>query len=325
LDAWDSIDGAPAMPKKRSTPILAAFLLSLLTAIALLVVWVVYALSARARVHELGERVGVAAGGLHWVVLTIGCALLALLIVGVSYQLAQALAARRYSAQHEEFVSNISHEMRSPLAAIKLHAQTLQQPGLSAAERASSARFILEQAERMGTLVDNVLESSRLVARKVRLELEPVALAPFFARYLGAARERIERRGVHLAARVDSEARVLATDDALRRVLDNLLDNAERFSERGGEVRCRVSDRAGTVVIEVEDDGVGVPNKELKKIFDRFYQARGDGRRRGGTGLGLSIVSGLVREMGGGVRAHSQEGRPGARFVVELPAAEAAS
>jgi signal transduction histidine kinase len=312
------------MPKKRSTPIVAAFLLSLLTAIALLVVWVVYALSARARLNELGDRVGVATGSLHWVVLTIGCALLALLIVGVSYQLAQALAARRYSVQHEDFVSNISHEMRSPLAAIKLHAQTLQQPGPSAAERARSARFILEQAERMGTLVDNVLESSRLVARKVRLELEPVALGPFFDRYLGGARDRIERRGVHLAARVDSEARVMATDDALRRVLDNLLDNAERFSERGGEVRCRVSDRNGTVVIEVEDDGVGVPKKELKKIFDRFYQARGDGRRRGGSGLGLSIVSGLVRELGGGVHAHSQEGRPGARFVVELPAAGAA-
>lgn len=307
------------MVKKRFVPILAAFLLSLLTAIALLVVWVVYVLSARARLDDLGDRVG--AGNFHWVVLTVGCALLALLIFGVSYQLAQALAARRYLAQQEEFVSNITHEMRSPLAAIKLHAQTLQHPGLTGGELASSAAFILEQAERMGALVDNVLESSRMVGRRARLRLEPVALGPFFDRYLAAARQRIERHGVRLDARIDSEARVMATDDALRRVLDNLLDNAERFSERGGEVRCRVSDHGGTVVIEVEDDGVGVPRKELTKIFDRFYQAAGDGRRRGGSGLGLSIVSGLVREMGGGVHAHSQEGRPGTRFVVELPAA----
>lgn len=311
------------MAKKRSAPILAAFFLSLLTAIGLLVVWVVYALRSQSKLDGLGHRVGVDQGGLHWVVLAVGCALLALLIVGVSYQLAEAMAARRYSFRQDQFVSNITHELRSPLAAIKLHTQTLLQPGISGDDRERSARFILEQAERMAGLVDNVLESSRLVARKARLALEPVEIEPFFGRYLGPTQERIERRGVHLAARIDSAARVLATDDSLRRVLDNLIDNAERFSERGGEVRCRVSDQNGRVVIEVEDDGAGVPKGELKKIFDRFYQGRG-GERGGGSGLGLSIVSGLVREMGGGVHAHSHEGRPGARFVVELPAMGAA-
>lgn len=305
------------MAKKRSAPILAAFLLSLLTAIGLLVVWVVYALRSRPAIETLGSRMG-AQGAIHWVVLGVGCALLALLIVGISYQLAEAMAARRYSYRQEQFVSNITHEMRSPLAAIKLHTQTLLQPGISDDDRERSARFILEQVERMAVLVDNVLESSRLVARKVRLTLEPIEVEPFFERYLGSARERIERRGVRLQSRIDTGARVLATDDALIRVLDNLIDNAERFSERGGEVRCRVFDRDGRVVIEVEDDGVGLPKGEHKKIFDRFYQGRGG--PRGGSGLGLSIVSGLVREMGGGVRAHSQEGRPGARFVVELPA-----
>lgn len=312
------------MAAKRSAPIIATFLLSLLTAIALLVVWVVYVLGSRTRLDELGDRVGMSAASFHWWVLALGCVLLAVLIVGASYQLAQALAARRYSRHQEVFVSNITHEMRSPLAAIKLHAQTLEQPGLSAGEQARSARRIVEQAERMEQLVDNVLESSRLEGRKVRLELEPLEVAPFFERYLSTARDRLERRGVRLSARVDSAASVLASDDALRRVLDNLLDNAERFSARGGEVRCRVADRDGAVAIEVEDDGVGVPRKELKKIFDRFYQARFEGRPRGGSGLGLSIVSGLVREMGGGVHAHSHEGRPGARFVVELPALEAA-
>lgn len=310
------------MAKKRSAPILAAFLLSLLTAIGLLVVWVVYALRSRSMLDGLGDRVGVA-GSLHWVVVGVGGALLALLIVGISYQLAEAMAARRYSYRQEQFVSNITHEMRSPLAAIKLHTQTLLQPGISDEDRTRSAGFILVQVERMAALVDNVLESSRLVARKTRLALEPVEIEPFFNRYLGSARERIERRGVRLSAEIESEARVLATDDALRRVLDNLIDNAERFSERGGEVRCRVFDRDGRVVIEVEDDGAGVPKGELKKIFDRFYQGRG-GTQGGGGGLGLSIVSGLVREMGGGVHAHSHEGRPGARFVVELPALGAA-
>jgi two-component system sensor histidine kinase VicK len=91
---------------------------------------------------------------------------------------------------------------------------------------------------------------------------------------------------------------------------------------RGGEIRCRVVDTTDTVRIEVEDDGIGIPRAELKKVFDRFYQiGRELSGRRGGTGLGLSIVWGLVRELRGQVRAFSHEGRPGTRFVVTLPVA----
>jgi signal transduction histidine kinase len=112
----------------------------------------------------------------------------------------------------------------------------------------------------------------------------------------------------------------MATTEALRRVMTNLIDNAVRFSSRGGEVRCRVRDEERLVRIEVEDDGAGIPKKELSKVFDRFYQIGKEiSGRRGGTGLGLSIVLGLVKEMKGDVRAFSQEGRPGSRFVVTLP------
>jgi signal transduction histidine kinase len=172
----------------------------------------------------------------------------------------------------------------------------------------------------MGRLVDDVLESGRLVARRRPLALVPVDVAAFFARYLPAAAERVETHQVRLAWTIESRSSVLATPDALDRVMDNLLDNAARFSPRGGEVRCRVQDDGDRVLIEVEDDGVGIPRGELRKIFDRFYQAGNEqaGRRRG-TGLGLSIVAGLVQEMKGRVEAFSQENRPGARFVIELP------
>ncbi len=314
------------MTRKRFTPIVLTYILSLLATIALLVVWVVYVVRASARINELALQVRPSGGGgFQWVVLTVGCTLLFLLIVGLTYQLAQTLAARRYSEKQEEFVSNITHEMKSPLAGIKLHAQTLEQPGLSEGQQRRSVSFILEEAERMGVLVDNVLESSRLLARKKRLVLEPIELESFFTAYFSAARPRVESRGVHLAVEGGTRAVVRATEDALERVMTNLLDNAVYFSNRGGEVRCRLADLPGKVAIEVEDDGVGIPGKELKKIFDRFYQIRrGINDRRKGTGLGLAIVSGLVREMKGTVRAFSQEGRPGTRFRIELPVVEAA-
>jgi two-component system, OmpR family, phosphate regulon sensor histidine kinase PhoR len=314
------------MPKKRSVQILVTYVVSLGLAIALLVVWVVYVVQSSVRLNELASRVGVAAGSVHWIVLAIGCALFFLLIVGITYQLAQSVAERRYSRKQEEFVSNVTHELKSPLAAIKLHTQTLQQDDLDAAARERSLQFVLQQADRMATLIDNVLESSRLLARKKLLDLAPIDLGRFFAGYFEEVRVRLARQEVRLAVALDTSAWVLATADALHRVMDNLLDNAVRFSDPGGEVRCRVSDGPATAMIEIEDDGIGIPKGELAKIFDRFYQiGRATGGRRRGSGLGLSIVDGLVREMRGTVRAFSQEGRPGTRFVVELPLAEASA
>lgn len=309
------------MQVKRSLPIVATFVISLAVTIALLIAWVVYIVRSASEISHLAGRVGVAPSEkIHWILLAVGCFLFALLLAGLTYQLAQALAARRYLLKQDEFVSNVTHELKSPLAAIRLHAQTLQLTGLTDADRMRSTGFIVQQSARMTRLVDNVLESSRMLARRTGLELEPVALRPFFTGYLEEVSPRIESRGVVLQATVDTAATVLATEEALTRVLDNLLDNAARFSLPGGRVRCLVADDDHFARITVEDDGVGIPNRELPRIFDRFYQAGPPSNaRRAGSGLGLSIVAGLVREMRGEVEAFSQEGRPGTRFVIELP------
>jgi signal transduction histidine kinase len=308
------------MRRRRYARIIASYVLSLLVTIALLVMWVIYVVTSASTISALAQRAGSGSAAPHWAMLWTGVTLLALVIGGLTYQLALAIGARSYSHKQEQFVSNITHEMKSPLAAIKLHAQTLQQEDVTPAERDRSVAFILQQVDRMGTLVDNVLESSRLMARKTLLHLEPVALEPFFDAYFAEMRSHVEGRGVRLHAEVRTSAVVMATSEALRRIMTNLIDNAVRFSARGGEVRCRVDDQRTIVCIEVEDDGIGIPGNELSKIFDRFYQiGREISGRRKGTGLGLSIVMGLVKEMRGTVTAFSHEGRPGARFVVTLP------
>jgi signal transduction histidine kinase len=314
------------MRSKRSVRIIVSYVLSLVVALALLVWWIVYVVQASATINRFASRVGGGGTTSHWLVLGLGCALFVLLIGGLTFQLAQALAERRYSRKQEEFVSNVTHELKSPLAAIKLHAQTLQQLDLPPEDRQRSVGFVLQQVGRMETLVDNVLESSRLFARRRRLPLEPLALATWCQPYFEEMRGVLDARGLALKVDLATDAIVLATPDALHRILTNLLENAARFSMRGGEIRCRVHDGDGVVLIEVEDDGIGIPRAELKKVFDRFYQIGKEiSGRRGGTGLGLSIVWGLVRELKGRVSAHSHEGRPGTRFVVALPAVPATS
>ncbi|HSM51093.1 MAG TPA: HAMP domain-containing sensor histidine kinase [Thermoanaerobaculia bacterium] len=298
------------MHTRRASQLITVYVLALTATLGLLVVWVAYV------VRTAGE------GG-DWRFLAVGSLLLAFLVLALTYQLAEALAARRYALKQEEFLSHVTHEMKSPLAAIKLHAQTLAQQEEPEPEvRRRFLATIEQQADRMAALVDAVLESSRLQAGRRQLDLVPVDLGTFCAGYLEEARRQVEGRGVALVAEIAEGARGLASEEALRQVMDNLIENAVRFSARGGEVRVRVAVRGETVGIEVEDDGVGIPKSELSKIFDRFYQLGREGAPlRKGAGLGLSIVSGLVREMRGTVRAFSQEERPGARLLVELPLA----
>lgn len=311
------------MPRKRSQQIVFSYVLTLLVTIALLVGWVIYVLQSISTINELASRLGGTGETYHWIILGIGCALFSLVIVGLTLQLAHAFAERRYSQKQEEFVSNITHEMKSPLAAIKLHGQTLRNGGLTVDESRRSVDVVLQQVDRMGDLIDNVLESSRLAARRNPSDDEPLSLQQFFSSYFDEVRASVEAQEVTLTTRLETRATVRASAEKLRRVMTNLLDNAVRFSSRGGEVRCLLHDSAELVRIEVEDDGIGIPKKELAKVFDRFYQVGAVSERRRGTGLGLSIVAGLVKEMNGNVRAFSSDGKQGARFVVELPSVSA--
>jgi signal transduction histidine kinase len=310
--------------RSRSARIIVVYVLSLVVTLALLVFWIVYVVQAGSTINEYAARLGGTGTAYHWIALASGAALFVVLIAGLTFQLAHALGERNYSRRQEEFVSNITHEMKSPLAAIKLHAQTIEDGDLPAPVRRQSLEFILQQVGRMEALVDNVLESSRLVARRQPQALEPVDLRQFFRAYFDEIRPSVEGRQLHLAVEMATRAVVLATPDGLHRVMTNLIENAVRFSSKGGEIRCRVVDDRRVVRLEVEDDGMGIPNSELNKVFDRFYQIGKEiSGRRGGTGLGLSIVSTLAREMRGRVRAFSHEGRPGTRFVVTLPIAGA--
>jgi signal transduction histidine kinase len=304
----------------RARSFVVPYVLSLVMVIAVLVMWIIYAVSSGSRLNELAERVGASGPTWTWVILGVGCGLLGLLIVFITYQLARSLAEYSYARKQEVFVSSITHEMKSPLAAIRLHAQTLQQDAMND-EASESVGYILRESERLGRLIDNVLESSRLVAKKRPLVLEPVPLRAHLEEFFADITPRVEGQGFELDVHLATQATVVATDDALRRVLTNLIDNAIQYSARGGRIGCRVEDVGGRVRIQIDDEGQGIPKGELSRIFERFHQVRRDRGNSTGTGLGLFIVSQLVSQMNGSVRAASHEDRPGTSFVIELPVA----
>lgn len=313
------------MLRRFNTPVLVIYLIYLAAiamTTALLVFWVLVVQRFNIEINQMVSRLGVEWNGFHWFIHSTGAILFFLVIVAITYLLGITLSERRYSRKQEEFLSNITHELKTPVAAIQLHGQTLQQSDLTEDERQRFVGFILSESSRIGVLVDNLLEGSRQAAEGGR-ELEPVVLKEFFKDYQVAARNRFDLGQIELSFEVHSRSVVMATTEALQRVMDNLIDNALRFTEAGGHILCMVRDRRGTAEIIVADTGIGIPKRELGKIFNRFYRlSREIGGRRHGTGLGLSIVQTLVKEMRGQIRAISPEHQRGTRFEIRLPHAE---
>jgi two-component system phosphate regulon sensor histidine kinase PhoR len=308
--------------RRTTTPVFVIYLIylaALAMTTALLVFWVVVVQRFNTEINQMLSKLGVEWNQFHWFIQSTGAGLFFLVIVALTYLLAVTLAERRYSRKQEEFLSNITHELKTPVAAIKLHGQTLEQDDLEPEDRKLSVGFILQEADRVDSLVDNLLESSRLLAGGGG-DLRPVELRKFFREYQEAVVGRFDLRKVDLTFEVHSRSVVMATTEALRRIMDNLIGNAVRFTEDGGEIVVGVRDGGSEAEIIVADTGVGIPKRELPRVFDRFYRLRREiETRRRGTGLGLAIVRSLVEELRGKIRASSREDRPGTRFEIRLP------
>lgn len=228
---------------------------------------------------------------------------------------------QRLERMRRSFVANVSHEMRTPLSLVRGYVEVLQD-GLDAPgpERQEHLQIIAEELARVEKLVADLLELARLDTGGI--ETEPVALGPFVAYLARKLTPLYARDGVQLQAAVPADLPAVRADaDRLEQVLLNLLDNAVRFSPPGAAVRITASRQGGYVVVQVHDQGPGIPAADLELVWERFF--RGDqarSRQKGGTGLGLAIVRGIIEGHGGRVWAESPPGG-GAVFSFTLPVA----
>ncbi len=297
------------------------YVLLLTAAVVLLVFWVLYVFDAYQTINNFVTRYGGGSGSYyHWIVLAIGCTLLISMIVGLSLQLAQNISEFRYNRKQEEFISNITHELKSPLAAIRLHAQTLQHDELTKDQSNRFIGHILEQTQRMTDLVEDVLEISRLRNHGAKLHLETVRLNDFMQRYIDEAKIRFSAQGHVFEYDIKTSAAIQANVLALHRILDNLMSNAIKATPKGNKLGITLRDILNSIEIEIWDHGIGIPKKELPNIFKRFYQIGPEIRSRSrGTGLGLAIVLDLVKEMRGDIRVEQHANHSGSRFIVTFP------
>lgn len=228
---------------------------------------------------------------------------------------------KRIEAVRRDFVANASHELRTPVAVIKGYAETLLDGGLQDADRSRQfVQIIASHAERLTNLINDILTLSKLESKETALECHPLDVCGLLRKAGLLMGEHARQQGISLVIDCPEQGlpKVLADYGRLEQVLLNLLDNAIKYTPAGGSVTLVAEQRGRQVAFMVSDTGVGIPAKDLSRIFERFYRVdEARSREQGGTGLGLAIVKHIVQLHGGEVQVSSEPGR-GSRFTVLL-------
>jgi len=234
---------------------------------------------------------------------------------------------READRRKDEFLATLAHELRNPLAPMRNGLHAIKTAGADAATFAEAHGMMERQLGHMVRLIDDLIDVSRISRGKLDLKRERVELATVVRNAVETARPLIEQEGHHLAVDVPPAPVYVDADvTRLSQVFANLLNNAAKFTARGGRLRLAVGRHDGDTVVTVRDNGVGIPAPVLPRVFDMFTQVDCSlEKAKGGLGIGLTLVKRLVELHGGAVEARSDGDGLGSEFVVRLPAAPAAA
>ena len=226
----------------------------------------------------------------------------------------------RIDAVRTDFVANISHELKTPVGALSILAETIQDEDDLAVIHKLSKRMVKE-AYRMAQTIDDLLELSR-IELDGSIQREVVSVADVIHESAERLSHVVTQMGIHLVVEIpETEASLMGDRVQLVSAVSNLIDNAAKYSEKGDTIVVKAEKVAESIKISVIDEGIGIPQVDLDRIFERFYRVdRARSRGTGGTGLGLSIVRHVASNYGGTVNVKSQEGE-GSTFVLTFPAA----
>jgi len=220
-----------------------------------------------------------------------------------------------------DFVANVSHELKTPLTAIRGFAETLRDGALDDEETAR--RFldrILQQCSRLQALLEDLLTLSRLESLEGRTEADAVRLDGLVQDCLELIEPQVEEKQIGLEVFTETHSTIQGDREALERLVINLLDNAIKYNRIGGRVTVRLAEENSEAILEVVDTGIGIPAGSLNRVFERFYRVdKGRSRDEGGTGLGLAIVKHVAQIHGGRVEVSSELGK-GSCFRIRIPA-----
>jgi two-component system, OmpR family, sensor histidine kinase SenX3 len=261
---------------------------------------------------------------LNWrtgILLFFGILLLAMIISGVVLNTIFLVREIRRNEQHDAFINAVTHELKTPVASIRLYLETLQTRAVEEGNRKQFYRVMLEDSDRLLATIEQILRTGRVGSANRKLNLSPFEIGGIVEESLARARALYSVPAESLEYRSGPPATILGDIDEVRAAVSNLVDNAVKYSGRDVKVTVETASVDGKyVALRVSDRGVGIPKAELKRVFKRFYRVPGPlASRVKGTGLGLYIVRSVAKRHGGRAWAESDGPGRGSTFVLQLP------
>ncbi len=230
---------------------------------------------------------------------------------------------RKLEKIRQEFVANVSHELRTPISSIKGYAETLLDGALKDKENAEDfLKIILADSNRLANLIDDLLNLSKIESGKLLVETKSHKLLPIVEKVISNLKGQIENKSVAIKIDIPEYVQnVMVNETRIKQVLFNLIDNAIKYNSPNGTITISAQEKNDFVKVDIADTGIGIPNEDLHRLFERFYRVdKARSRELGGTGLGLSIVKHIIQAHNGEVSVQSIEGQ-GSTFSFTLPKA----
>jgi two-component system, OmpR family, phosphate regulon sensor histidine kinase PhoR len=297
------------------------FVVVMILIVTLSVLWNLALVHDYQKLRALAQETAV-----HWTLIALGSLLFVAIIVLSSILSAQLFSQIRFNQRQSNFIASVSHELNSPLSAIKLFAQTLRQPELKLADRLNFVDKILFDVERLHRLIANILRAAETDHRgdELQVVLQQIELRSYLEDYLRDAESLYRPHRLKMSLDAVGDFAVRLDPLMFRQVLDNLLDNAVRYrGDKDPQVELKVSRQNEVVELRLRDFGRGIVAAELPKIFGRFYRIKENlpQQHKQGTGIGLYVVRSIIAGHGGRVGIESAGPGHGATVWISLPAA----
>lgn len=290
--------------------------------IVLMAVWIDWYLKNSRKFQEFAQKIrpDLFADELNWLILLEGCLLMLIILAGVYIIFVYWNKQARLNRLQSNFVSSVSHELKSPLASIQLYLETMKYQEVSKEEAADFVGMMLMDTERLGSLVNNILESSKYDPKNMQLQFQPVKVGTFLGEVVEGLKRQFEERNCKVNLEIQENCELSLDTRAMQMVFNNLIGNALRYSPIGALLTIRVRKMKKFCEIDFIDQGMGLGKKDMKKIFRKFYRVTHQKTQNiEGAGLGLFISREIVRTHKGQMRVSSEGSGRGSVFTVQLP------
>ena len=290
--------------------------------IGLMAVWIYWYFKNSQNLAEFAKKLPpeLLESDFNWVVLLEGGVLMLMILAGVYVIFVYWNKQSRLYQLQSNFVSSVSHELKSPLASIQLYLETLKYQKVSSEEAQDFVDIMLSDTERLSDLIDNILESSKSDPRSMQLQLTSVDIILFVRETIVHHKKLFEDKQCIIQLKFDGCVQVRIDARAMRMVFNNLIANALRYSHSGTALVIEVRQGGGFCIINFIDQGFGFDKKELKKVFKKFYRVQNQETQNiEGAGLGLYISRQIIKSHKGKINVFSAGRGKGTRFMVSLP------